>query len=236
MKRTLLSLLLPLLCMAAMQAQDLITLRDGTEIVARILEVSPDEIRYRWTDNSEGPVFVLPTSDVLTIRYSNGTSQHFDPAPPALLGGNTVQPGMKYREYKKLYRPVVYPSYPHSPALSGVCSWWIPGLGQMICGEVGRGVAFLGGFATCIGVMALGFSSNTTQGTAVATLAAIGYLTIDICAVVDAVRVAKIKNLYEQDLHRQTSTLDVRLQPYVSSLSTATNRTPVAGFSLAVNF
>ena len=51
MKRTLLSLLLPLLCMAAMQAQDLITLRDGTDIEAKVLQVSPDEIKYkqpRW--------------------------------------------------------------------------------------------------------------------------------------------------------------------------------------------
>ena len=87
MKRTLLSLLLPLLCMAAMQAQDLITLRDGTDIEAKVLQVSPDEIKYKRTDNPDGPEFFLPTADVLLIRYANGANQVFDqarkPATPA---------------------------------------------------------------------------------------------------------------------------------------------------------
>ena len=236
MKKFVFVFLLAGMCLPGLWAQDIIMLHDSTEIVARVLQVSPEEIKYRRADNPEGPVFILPTGDVLIVHYANGTSQTFNPSPPPMLGGADIRPDMRYRDYKKRYRPLVYPSYPHSPALSGICSWWIPGLGQMICGEVGRGFAFFGGFATCIGVMALGFSSNTTQGTAVATLAAIGYLTIDICAVVDAVRVAKVKNLYEQDLHRLASTVGVTMQPYVSSLSTATVRTPVAGVSLAVSF
>jgi len=34
---------------------------------------------------------------------------------------------------------------PNNPAISGVCSFLIPGLGQMVSGEVGRGLSFLGG-------------------------------------------------------------------------------------------
>ena len=258
MKKNLLSLLLMGLCIVAMQAQDLITLRDGTDIQAKVLQVSPNEIKYKRTDNPDGPDFILPTADVLLIRYANGANQVFDqPAPVPVAPspydiyanvdyGTTdlVTPGMQYRSYKDLYRPSAYirlPGDPYSPALSGVCSWLIPGLGQMLCDEVGRGFGYLGGWAgcfafTCIGV---GISYESPEiAVTMATLGSLGMLTIDICAIVDGVRVAKVKNMYEQDLRRQqlSSTLDVRLQPYVSSLSTATSRTPVAGVSLAVSF
>ena len=259
MKRTLLSLLLPLMCMAAMQAQDLITLRDGTDIEAQVLQVSPDEIKYKRTDNPDGPEFFLPTADVLLIRYANGANQVFDqarkpatraPSPYDIYGsvdyGTTdlVAPGMRYREYQNLYRPSSYirlPGDPYSPALSGVCSWLIPGLGQMLCDEVGRGFGYLGGAFGCSVLTVIGAAimyDNPDAGATLAVCGSLGMLTIDICAIVDGVRVAKVKNMYEQDLRRQqlSSTLDVRLQPYVSSLSTATVRTPVAGVSLAVSF
>ena len=167
MKRTFLPLLLACLGLAAMQAQDLITLRDGTDIEAKVLQVSPDEIKYKRTDNPDGPEFFLPTADVLLIRYANGANQVFDQArKPATETsplydiyanvdyGTTdlVTPGMRYREYQNLYRPSSYirlPGDPYSPALSGVCSWLIPGLGQMLCDEVGRGFGYLGGSAGC---------------------------------------------------------------------------------------
>lgn len=257
MKRAILPLLLACLGLAAMQAQDLITLRDGTDIEAKVLQVSPDEIKYKRTDNPDGPDFILPTADVLLIRYANGANQVFDqpaatraPSPYDIYGsvdyGTTdlVAPGMRYREYQNLYRPSSYirlPGDPYSPALSGVCSWLIPGLGQMLCDEVGRGFGYLGGAFGCSVLTVIGAAimyDNPDAGATLAVCGSLGMLTIDICAIVDGVRVAKVKNMYEQDLRRQqlSSTLDVRLQPYVSSLSTATVRTPVAGVSLAVSF
>ena len=65
---------------------------------------------------------------------------------------------------------------------------------------------------------------------------AAGDMRISIGAKVDAVRVAKVKNMYVQDLRRTASTLDVRLQPYVSAFSNGFVQTPVAGLSLAVSF
>jgi hypothetical protein len=35
---------------------------------------------------------------------------------------------------------------PYNPAVSGICSLIVPGLGQMMCGETGRGLAFMGGY------------------------------------------------------------------------------------------
>ena len=156
-----------------------------------------------------------------------------------------IQPGMRYKHYKALYDPKTYDRQPgdrYIPAVSSVCSVLIPGLGQMICGEVGRGFAYLGGAAGSLLVGTYGGIAMVfvypPMADFVLLAGFLGYLALDVCAAVDAVRVAKVKNMYEQDLRRQqlSSTLDVRLQPYVSSLSTAMVRTPVAGVSLAVSF
>ena len=287
MKKNLLSLLLMGLCIVAMQAQDLITLRDGTDIQAKVLQVSPNEIKYKRTDNPDGPDFILPTANVLLIRYANGTNQVFEkirqPAPEQAPTQVSTKPehddiyysptpqaapmhqdvrgdiplGLRYKDYKLIYNPKDYVRQPtdrHNPTVSGFCSFLIPGLGQMICGEVGRGFGYLGGAVACgaavgtgYGLLFAGIVKATTSegssgkgaltgGTLLIIGGAAGLLAVDICAIVDGARVAKIKNMYERDVRRQISTLDMRLQPYVSTFSTATSKTPVAGFSLAVNF
>ena len=74
-----------LLFMAAgafsVHAQDLIILRDGNIIEARVTEISSSEIRYRRFDHLTGPVIVLPAANVLTIRYEGGRTQIINPNP-----------------------------------------------------------------------------------------------------------------------------------------------------------
>ena len=53
-------------------AQDLIVLRNGNMIEARVLEISPTEIRYKRFDHLDGPTIVIFAADVLSIRYENG--------------------------------------------------------------------------------------------------------------------------------------------------------------------
>ena len=59
---------------------------------------------------------------------------------------NKIVPFMKYRTLKNIYN---YKDYvksdiaKHSVGGCGVASFFIPGLGQMICNEVGRGFAWL---------------------------------------------------------------------------------------------
>ena len=54
---------------------DELIMMDGTEISAKILEITLDEIKYKNCDNPEGPIFTKPLSSVFKIKYSNGTSQ-----------------------------------------------------------------------------------------------------------------------------------------------------------------
>lgn len=264
MKKTAFLCCLLWFCAMCVQAQDVITKRNGEDIQAKIIEVNPTEIKYKAADNPDGPVFVILKDDVLMVRYSNGKNEVFEqqrkPAfdAPDYGTAGKVAPGMSYRDYKGFYRPSDYrrqPGDPYVPAVGGVCSFIIPGLGQMICGEVGRGFGYLGGAVGCCVLMGVGSSvamsaaynaansGSTTgnggliTGSLLTVAGSIGLLVVDICAIVDGVRVAKVKNMYEQDMRKmQSSTFDMRLQPYVSTVSVGTMQTPVAGVSMSVTF
>ncbi|MCL2410160.1 MAG: hypothetical protein FWC97_00820 [Treponema sp.] len=72
-----------LIGISAVTAQDLIILRDGNVIEARVTEISTTEIRYRRFDFLDGPIFVIPVTNVLSIRFEGGTVQVFNQAAPA---------------------------------------------------------------------------------------------------------------------------------------------------------
>jgi len=62
-------------CFLLLNAHDLIVLRDGNIIEARVLEVSPTEIRYKRFDHLDGPTYVVLAINVLSIRYENGRTE-----------------------------------------------------------------------------------------------------------------------------------------------------------------
>ena len=69
-----------LLCatiLVTIYAQDIIVTNNSERINALITEVSETEIRYKKADNPDGPIFVLPTSDISSILYRNGDVQTF---------------------------------------------------------------------------------------------------------------------------------------------------------------
>jgi len=75
-------------------ALDLIILRDGNVIEAKVMEISPTEIRYRRADNLNGPLRVIPVASVLSIRYENGTVEQFGGAAAGgVQAGGTGSPG-----------------------------------------------------------------------------------------------------------------------------------------------
>ncbi|KAA9333233.1 hypothetical protein F0P96_09655 [Hymenobacter busanensis] len=86
MKARLLFFLFACLLTTALQAQDLLTKRNGDEVTVRVLEVTPAEVRYKRIDNPEGPVYVLPRADVFMIKYANGTKDVLNAAAPATTG------------------------------------------------------------------------------------------------------------------------------------------------------
>ncbi|PRY12001.1 hypothetical protein CLV24_109126 [Pontibacter ummariensis] len=86
MKQTLLTLLVFLFSVATLAAQDIIMKRTGEKLEAKVLEISPTEIKYKQYDRLEGPTYILPKSEVAVIQYANNTSEAFaleDTTPPA---------------------------------------------------------------------------------------------------------------------------------------------------------
>lgn len=89
MIRALLFLLLVLLSGAAAQAQDVLTKANGEEISAKIVEITPYEIKYKRADNLDGPLIVLRRPDVFMIRYANGLKEVITPALSPGAAGTT---------------------------------------------------------------------------------------------------------------------------------------------------
>ncbi|MBC8265593.1 MAG: DUF4190 domain-containing protein [Flavobacteriales bacterium] len=52
---------------------DNIILKDGEEISAKIIEITPDLIKYKRCNNLDGPLFSINKSEVMMVRYSDGT-------------------------------------------------------------------------------------------------------------------------------------------------------------------
>ena len=164
-----------------------------------------------------------------------------------------LQPGLKYRVLNDYYDPADYQKTPfddNNPILSGVASFCVPGLGQMINGEVVRGLAWMGaaagtylvtgaaGVCFLLGAVSA-YPPMAIAGAAVATAGLGALIAIDILQIIDAVQIAKVKNMYEMDLMKSqlsNAALDINLYPSINKIPTATGTQSTAGLTLAFNF
>ena len=64
-------------------AQDLIVKTDASQVEARVLEISPDAVRYKRFSNPDGPTYVLPVAEIRDIRYANGEVEYYAKEVPA---------------------------------------------------------------------------------------------------------------------------------------------------------
>jgi hypothetical protein len=54
-------------------AQDMIVLKNGDEIKAKVLEITPTTIEYKKFDDPNGPTISIPKTEVRMVKYENGT-------------------------------------------------------------------------------------------------------------------------------------------------------------------
>lgn len=251
MKRIALILALALVSVA-LSAQDIITKRDGTDIEAKVLEVLSSEIKYKRASNPDGPTYTLEKSEILMIRYENGEKDIMEQQSPAV---NQQRPAVNqqvvpsYKALKERYDPKDYVRMEgdtFNPVWTGVASAFIPGLGQLICGETPRGLIMLGSALVLEGVFGycsyelssfnndknLGYDTTPTPHeaqsqrilTATAVITGIAGLALDVWATIDAVQMAKVKNMYRRDL---------KMYPSMNCLP---DGTMAPGFTLAMQF
>ena len=208
-------------------AQDFITMRDGRSIEATDVIFGPSRVSYRLYSDPTGPMLFIDTAEVEAIYYENGEKQVVHDRRAEL------RPGLRYADIKDLYDYKAYVPQPgdrYSPELMGFASL-IPGLGQCLEGEWGTGVLLFLGDAACwfTALQTLKVRDDILEdGTAVhsvkPTLGTVFFagcaLAIQGFAIFDAVRIAKVKNMY------------YRVEPSL----TATPAGNSAGLSLRMNF
>lgn len=251
-----------LICTMTIFAQDIITRKNGEDIKAKVLEIDNNNVKYKLFDEPDGPIYTIRKSEILMIRHGSGRNEIFNTAPGSMWHYREpvtdLRAGMKYRELKNVYHYRDYISGfgdRYNPALMGFCSFLIPGLGQMISGEVGRGFGWLGGVfgANLVTIIGSGLTASSVVplydsyeysvyfnegkamvGNILIFAGSMAALAIDICAIVDACRVAKVKNMYEQDLRRMNYSLE--LHPSVNYVHTPAGVCPAAGLTIAMKF
>lgn len=249
------------------KAQDVITRFDGTDILAIIQSADDDHILFKYWKDTVDQLYEIDNSDVLMVRYNDGRCVVYPAGQKVLEGMNTpsspvmeepawssfARPGMSYNEYKNWYNPKMYtPSRhdPYNPSTAGWCSFFFTGLGQGIDGEWGRAGTYFGlywGFRLLAWGTAdeLSFDNGYyVSYSGVSALLRLGATVVKICSIVDAVRVAKVKNMYHQDLRGSGYAGNVQfdVQPFFASApsygigSNAGDLRPVTGLSFRLSF
>lgn len=72
-------------------AQDIITLKNGGTEQARVLVISQQEVQYKLWSNQDGPTYILSKDSIKSIKFSNGMVQTFateELTPPTTTSNN----------------------------------------------------------------------------------------------------------------------------------------------------
>ena len=118
MKRLLATLLFAGTALTA-AAQDRIVKTDNSSIEARVLEISPETVRYKRFSNPDGPTYVLPAADIRLIRFANGEVEEFSkaaPEPAAPAPAPVVEPEVEPAPDPAVAPTVVPPAAPAAEA------------------------------------------------------------------------------------------------------------------------
>ncbi len=165
-----------------------------------------------------------------------------------------------YKDLKGLYNPKEYVKQDADPYNAGwyeCASFFVPGVGQLLSGEVWRGLAFLGGEAILMGIITdtaseiekiavtneSGFLTGYTdeakgKKNMAILLSALGVdLGLAIWSSIDAARVAKVKNMYYQDLIGGKTHMELSFAPSISFTPSQSGGTQMStGLALQVKF
>ena len=111
---------------------------------------------------------------------------------------------LNYNAHEYVYQP----GDRYDPTLAGVASFLVPGLGQMVAGETGRGLLFFGGFVVSYSIAlsgAIDIASHPIENRKTGPkiyIGTAGVLAMWIWSIVDAVKVAKVNNLAYRDKNK----------------------------------
>lgn len=188
-------------------AQDIITKKDGTEIQAKVTEVGVQEVKYTRY-NTTTPVYSILRTDIFMIKFEDGSKELFNEENQQKkinrAQSNEVYNDDLYDQNQNINKytfgnPINPVGGRKSPWGSGIASFFIPGLGQFINGDIGGGFLFLGSNIVLNYLWmsdiyeysdgSVGFYSNT------GTIALIGSLAVNVISIINAAQIAKKVNI-----------------------------------------
>ena len=128
---------------------------------------------------------------------------------------------------------------PYNPSVAGISSFLIPGLGQMTSGEFIRGAVFLGGYASCCVIFAVGFNESWfgpdyKLGSTMLLSGLAGILIVNLWSIVNAVHVAKVNDLAFRNNNK--TSFNIQVQPYINTTCYNKAGSIPAGITLKVAF
>ena len=94
---------------------DNIILKDGNEISAKIIEITPDLVKYKKCGQLDGPMYTIYKSDILMLRYADGTKD--------IIRNNKKYKNQEYSEETNRLSSLGFLSI-----LSGIYSWFVLGV------------------------------------------------------------------------------------------------------------
>lgn len=246
MNRILFVVLSLLFCSFCANAQDLIAKLSGEVIECRIVSSDGDKVRY-VLKYDPFYTYTMKKSEIHIIRYASGEVVNVNdlsqPRAQKREADMSIVPYMNYRQLKRIYDFRDYErSYMDrfSPGWIGFASFLLPGLGECICDEWGRGLGKFVGAAACttagtLFTMASYVDANWGTDIAFAVIFYAAALSFDIWSIVDATRISKVRNMYESDM-REKYAFDLSLFPSVNCVNFGNSSQLTAGLTLAIRF
>ena len=195
----------------------------------------------------------IGNTDLISVEHEDGTRQVYRPADRYW----DSEPVFSYRYCRGRYQTAGFRKSgldPFDPFTAGVLSYCLPGLGQVYDGEVLRGAGFFFGTICSISVGTVLLSPvhryeerydeqygyyreevgiepvDATMG----TVFILGGVALWIWNIWDAVKVAKVKDLFYRDMTGRYSAVDLSVRPAMGIVPTSGR--PTAGLSLQLHF
>lgn len=159
-----------------------------------------------------------------------------------LSKNESISLGLKYKQLKSIYNYRYYyptPNDTYSPLLMGLASAFIPGLGECLTDEWGRGLFKITSsvvlditFAASLFMIPFEHERFLFGGIAMGSAVAISALWV--WGIGDAIKVAKVKNMYLRDVRKQYG-IDLDFTPQVG-ISPYDGHSPMLGMRVALSF
>jgi hypothetical protein len=86
------------------KAQDTLTMRSGENIIVKIIEVGSTEVKYKKVTNLNGTMYSTLKSDLMLIRYENGSKDDFSSINIESPKSDEYQYNQGYNDATKYYK------------------------------------------------------------------------------------------------------------------------------------